>query len=120
VVCCGGITEKNDVFMQIYADVIGQPMLVAGSKQAPALGAAVSAAVTAGSAAGGFDDWTEAQRAMTSLSKKSFTPRSDTHAIYNELYAVYRELHDSFGGVPNAHADFGTLMKRLLAIKGRK
>jgi len=22
VVCCGGIAEKNDLFMQIYADVI--------------------------------------------------------------------------------------------------
>ena len=48
VVCCGGIAEKNDLFMQIYADVIGQPMLIAGSPQTPALGAAVSAAVTAG------------------------------------------------------------------------
>ncbi len=40
VVCCGGIAEKNDLFMQIYADVIGQPMLIAGSSQTPALGAA--------------------------------------------------------------------------------
>ena len=55
VVCCGGIAEKNDLFMQIYADVIGQPMLIAGSPQTPALGAAVSAAVTAGAAAGGYD-----------------------------------------------------------------
>ena len=51
VVCCGGIAEKNDVFMQIYADVLGQPMLIAGSPQAPALGAAISAAVTARRAA---------------------------------------------------------------------
>ena len=36
--------------MQIYADVIGQPMLIAGSPQTPALGAAISAAVTAGAA----------------------------------------------------------------------
>ena len=57
VVCCGGIAEKNDLFMQIYADVLGQPMLIAGSAQTPALGAAISAAVTAGSAAGGYDDW---------------------------------------------------------------
>ena len=55
MVCCGGIAEKNDLFMQIYADVIGQPMLIAGSPQTPALGAAVAAAVTAGSAAGGYD-----------------------------------------------------------------
>ena len=48
VVCCGGIAEKNDLFMQIYADVLGHPMLVAGSPQTPALGSAISAAVAAG------------------------------------------------------------------------
>ena len=56
VVCCGGIAEKNDLFMQIYADVIGQPMLIAGSPQTPALGSAVSAAVTAGAAGGRIRD----------------------------------------------------------------
>ena len=63
VVCCGGIAEKNDLFMQIYADVIGQPMLIAGSPQTPALGSAVAAAVTAGSDNGGYGRWDEAQRA---------------------------------------------------------
>src|SRR5207253_859922 len=47
VVCCGGIAEKNDLFMQVYADVIGMPMLTAGSPQTPALGAAIAAAVAA-------------------------------------------------------------------------
>ena len=76
VVCCGGIAEKNDLFMQIYADVIGQPMLIAGSPQAPALGAAISAAVTAGDAAGGYDSWTDAQRSMTSLKDTALRARS--------------------------------------------
>ncbi len=80
VVCCGGIAEKNDLFMQIYADVIGQPMLIAGSPQTPALGAAVSAAVTAGAAAGGYDDWTEAQERMTTLKEKRFEPDPDARA----------------------------------------
>src|SRR4029077_7321679 len=61
VVCCGGIAEKNDLFMQIYADVLGQPMQIAGSPQTPALGSALSAAVTAGKAAGGYESWDEAQ-----------------------------------------------------------
>lgn len=117
VVCCGGIAEKNDVFMQIYADVIGQPLLVAGSSQTPALGAAVSAAVTAGGAAGGYDDWHEAQRRMTTLQEKRFVPNADAHAVYNQLYAIYRELHDTFGGVIGAAADLGRVMKRLLAIR---
>jgi L-ribulokinase len=119
VVCCGGIAEKNDLFMQVYADVIGQPMLIAGSPQAPALGAALSAAVTAGARAGGYDDWTEAQRRMTTIKEKRFAPRADVHAVYNELYAMYRELHDVFGGVRGVTADLGSVMKRLLTIRER-
>jgi L-ribulokinase len=119
VVCCGGIAEKNDLFMQIYADVIGQPMLIAGSPQTPALGAAISAAVTAGSAAGGYDDWNVAQDSMTSLRERRFLPDPAATAVYDELYGIYRELHDTFGGVPGVRADLGTIMKRLLAIKER-
>lgn len=119
VVCCGGIAEKNDLFMQIYADVIGQPMLIAGSPQTPALGAAVSAAVTAGGSHGGYDRWDEAQRRMTSVKSKRFDPNPKAHAVYNDLYGIYRELHDGFGGLPGARPDLGSLMKRLLAIKER-
>jgi L-ribulokinase len=119
VVCCGGIAEKNDLFMQIYADVIGQPMLVAGSPQTPALGAAVSAAVTAGRAAGGYDSWADAQKRMTTLKDKRFTPDPAAHRVYDELYGIYRELHDTFGAVPGARAELGSVMKRLLAIRDR-
>ena len=48
VVCAGGIAEKNPLLMQIYADVTGCAMLVAGSTQTCALGSAISAAVLAG------------------------------------------------------------------------
>jgi L-ribulokinase len=128
VVCCGGIAEKNDVFMQIYADVLGQPMLIAGSPQTPALGAAVSAAVTAGANAGGYDSWTEAQDRMTTIKSKRFEPRPDAKVVYDELYGIYRELHDAFGlpaeasaratgAAAGARPDLGSLMKRLLALK---
>ncbi len=117
VVCCGGIAEKNDLFMQIYADVIGQPMLIAGSPQTPALGSAVAAAVTAGAGEGGYATWDEAQRRMTGLKQKRFEPRPVARQVYDELYGIYRELHDAFGGVPYAHPDLGSLMKRLLVVK---
>jgi L-ribulokinase len=113
VVCCGGIAEKNDLFMQIYADVIGQPMLIAGSSQAPALGAAISAAVTAGQ----FTSWTEAQARMTSVKEKRFLSDPSAHATYNELYTIYRALHDEFGNV--ADANLGQVMKQLLDISKR-
>ena len=117
VVCCGGIAEKNDVFMQIYADVLGQPMLIAGSAQTPALGSAIAAAVTAGAPAGGHATFEEAQKKMSSLKEKRFLPRKEAARVYDELYGMYRELHDTFGGVKGATADLGTLMKRLLAVR---
>jgi L-ribulokinase len=116
VVCCGGIAEKNPLFMQIYADVIGHPMLVAGSPQTPALGSAISAAVVAG-AHGSFE---AAQEKMTSLKEKRYTPDPAAKRVYDELYDVYRELHDGFGGVAGAKADFPSLMKRLLALRERE
>jgi L-ribulokinase len=119
VVCCGGIAEKNDLFMQIYADVLGRPMLIAGSPQTPALGSAIAAAVAAGASAGGYDRFEEAQEKMTALKEKRFEPNPKARAVYDELYAMYRELHDVFGNVPRAQADLPTLMKRLLALRER-
>ena len=119
VVCCGGIAEKNDLFMQVYADVIGMPMLTAGSPQTPALGAAIAAAVAAGERAGGYDRFDAAQQRMTALGTRTFSPEAAAHAVYDELYALYRELHDSFGGVGAAQGDLPSLMKRLLQLRER-
>jgi L-ribulokinase len=112
VVCAGGIAEKNPVLMQIYADVTGCTMLVAGSSQACALGSAVSAAVLAKA----FPDFPSAQKAMTSLKKVSYKPNATARKTYDQLYGLYRQIHDSFGGL-NKSADLSRVMKDLLAIK---
>ncbi len=119
VVCCGGIAEKNPLFMQVYADVLGYPMIIAGSPQTPALGSAIAAAVAAGASAGGHATFEDGQAAMVKDGARQYTPDSEARAIYDELYGVYRELHDLFGGVPGAAAEPGTAMKRLLAIRDR-
>jgi L-ribulokinase len=119
VVCCGGIAEKNPLFMQIYADVLGYPMLVAGSPQTPALGAALAAAVTAGAAAGGYDRFEDAQARMTSVKPTAYVPGAAARRVYDELYGLYRELHDAFGGLAGTPRQFPTLMKRLLAVRER-
>ncbi|MDX2185607.1 MAG: ribulokinase [Opitutaceae bacterium] len=115
VVCAGGIAEKNPLLMQIYADVTGCTMKVSGSSQACALGAAVGAAVVAGV----HQDFKTAQKAMTSLKPVSYKPRRKEAKVYDELYALYRKLHDSFGGV-SSNADLGDVMKKLLALKQRQ
>jgi len=53
---------------------------------------------------------------MTTLKDKRFEPDARAHGTYNELYTIYRQLHDSFGNVSGA-ADLGAVMKRLLAIR---
>ena len=116
VICSGGIAEKNPLLMQIYADVTGCTMLVAGSSQACALGSAVSAAVLAGPSRGGHADFKTAQAAMTSLRDVQYTPKSDNKAVYDELYVLYRQLHDGFGGL-NKTADLSGLMKSLIRIR---
>jgi L-ribulokinase len=46
-----------------------------------------------------------------------FESRASARATYDILYGLYKELHDAFGGVPNARPDLASLMKRLLAVK---
>jgi L-ribulokinase len=116
VVCCGGIAEKNPLFMQIYADVLGQPMLITGSPHTPALGAAISAAVTAVAPTGSVDEWAAAQRRMTSIKPVTYSPRRDTRVVYDELFSMYTDLHDGFGGVVT-NASYSAVMKRLLALR---
>lgn len=116
VVCCGGIAEKSPFTMQIYADVLGCDMRVAGSSQACALGSAVSAAVLAGSSKGGYNSFPEAQLRMTSLKKVIYKPNPENQKIYNQIYILYRQLHDAFGGV-KTEADLSGVMKELIRIK---
>ncbi|MFQ3670229.1 MAG: ribulokinase [Verrucomicrobiia bacterium] len=116
VICCGGLAEKNRLLMQIYADITGCTMRVAGSAQACALGSAVVAAVVAGREAGGYADFAEAQAAMTSVKPEVFQPDPARQAVYDQLYELYRDLHDGFGG-PRPGVDVSGLMKRLMAIK---
>ena len=112
IVCSGGIAEKCPPLMQIYADVTGCEMRLSRSAQSCALGSAIGAAVVAGA----HPDFKTAQAAMTGLKELTYRPIPENQVIYNQLYALYRELHDAFGGITKS-ADLGHVMKDLLALK---
>lgn len=118
IVACGGIAEKNPLLMQIYADVTGRTFEIARSSQACALGAAIFGAVVAGKAAGGYDRAEEAQAAMTGVKETCYRPDPKRHAVYQELYRLYKRLHDSFG-VAGHQENLYDVMKTLLEIKQR-
>jgi len=112
IVNCGGIAEKNPVAMQIYADVTGRPMKISRSAQTCALGAAIAGAVVAGA----HPNYPAAQKAMTGVKKRAFIPNPRAHAVYKELYELYRKLHDAFG-TREWNGNLHDVMKRLLEIR---
>jgi L-ribulokinase len=112
IVFCGGISEKNPLLMQIYADVCNRKMKVSRSAQTCALGASIFASV----ASGAHTSVLEAQDAMTGVKPFVFEPDAGAAAVYARLYGLYKVLHDAFGGV-NRTADLGSVMKDLLEIK---
>ena len=114
VVNCGGIADKSALTMQIYADITGRPMKISRSAQTCALGSAIAAAVVAGA----HKDFAAAQRKMTGLKPKVYKPNLKAHAVYKELYAIYKQLHDAFG-TRQWHGNLHGVMKKLIEIRGR-
>jgi L-ribulokinase len=110
---CGGLPERNQLLMQIYADVTGRNIKVARSSQTPALGSAMFGAVAAGPEAGGYATITDAAARMAGLKDVVYRPDPDRAVIYEELYREYVQLHDYFGRGPN------DVMKRLKALRAR-
>ncbi len=108
LVAAGGLPEKNALLAQIYADVTGRPLFLAGSAQAPALGSAIHAAV----AAGLYPDIPAASQAMGSRRPTPVQPDAARHAVYDQLYAEYSALYTYFGRGEN------TVMKRLKRLRG--
>jgi L-ribulokinase len=114
VVNCGGIAEKSAITMQIYADVTGRPMKVSRSAQTCALGSAIAAAVVAGA----HQNYATAQKKMTGLMPKIYKPNPKAHAVYRELYPIYKTLHDAFG-TREWKGNLFDVMKKLIEIRGR-
>lgn len=92
VVTTGGLSLKNETLMQVYADVLGRPMKVSRSEQTCALGAAVFGGVAAGHA-----PLEALQKKVVRFTDRVYTPDPARQAVYAELYALYRTLHDAFG-----------------------
>jgi L-ribulokinase len=114
VVNCGGIAEKSPFTMQIYADVTGRPMKVSRSAQTCALGSAIAGAVVADA----HRDFASAQKAMTGLRTKTYQPQPKAHAVYRQLYALYKTLHDAFG-TREWNGNLFEVMKKLIEIRAQ-
>lgn len=114
VVNTGGLSIKNATLMQIYADILGRPLLVAASEQTCALGAAMFGAVCGGAVSLG-----DVQRNCCRMREVEYRPIPENEAVYREIYALYLTLHDAFG-ISDWQGHLGGVMKELIAIRQRQ
>jgi ribulose kinase len=87
VIACGGAVQ-SPLFMQIYADVIGQPIYTTRVAEASMLGSAVAAAVGAGL----YPTLAEASRNMVKIAGK-YEPDADCHQQYEFYFQQYQETY---------------------------
>jgi L-ribulokinase len=90
VIGIGGVARKSPFIMQTLANVLNMPIVVAASDQAPALGAAIYAAVSAGI----YPNVQEASRKMGSDFEAEYFPQADQVEKYAELMNQYQILAD--------------------------
>lgn len=107
LICAGGLPEKNAMLRQIYADVTGRSLRLAGSSQGPALGSAMHAAV----AAGVYPNIDAAAEVMGKVKAEVVHPIAANKVVYDQLFAEYQTLYDYFGRGTN------DVMKRLKKIR---
>jgi gluconokinase len=101
----GGFT-RSPLWLQIVADVLGRPLVLADSPEASALGAAQLAMLGAGIAAR-FED-------LAALARTGATvlPDHGRHALYGRLYERYQRIYDlvrnEFAAIAHLQAELAT------------
>jgi L-ribulokinase len=110
VINAGGVPQSNTVLNQIYADVLGKPVLVPDGTPT-SLGSGIFALV----AAGAFSTIEEAQKNVC-LPYRSYEPQAKAVAVYNELYPLYRKAYFALGQPYAAATPLGTLLPELRRI----
>jgi L-ribulokinase len=104
----GGIPQNNPVLNQVYANVLGKPVLVPSSKVT-----GIGSAIFAFLAAGTFKTIEEAQDKICSP-HKVYEPQKSAQRTYEELYQHYRQIYFAFGEPRNG--PFGAILPALINI----
>jgi len=108
VINAGGIPQKNSVLNQVYANILGRPVLVPASS-VTSLGSAIFAFLAAET----FKSVEEAQDKICP-SHTIFHPEPASRAIYDRLYPLYRELYFALG--QPKESSIGRILPELIRI----
>ncbi len=106
----GGIPQKSEVLNQVYANVLGKPVLVPET-EVTSLGSAIFAFLAAGT----FQSVEEAQDALCPK-YRTYQPDPKSVDTYQELYPLYRKLYFSLGRRGSAAAECGDVLPALRRV----
>jgi L-ribulokinase len=109
----GGIPQRNAVLNQVYANVMGKPILVPKG-DVTSLGSAIFAFL----AAGAFRTVEEAQAALCP-GHVSVEPEPSGAEAYRDLYPLFRKLYFGFGEKGSAAVEIGEVLPGLREIAAR-
>ncbi len=106
----GGIPSRNRKLNQVYANVLGKPVLVPKT-DVTSLGSAIFAFCAAGT----FGSIEKAQDALCPA-YTVFEPEAESAAVYAELYPLYRKLYFAMGEKGSDAAAIGDVLPELRRI----
>jgi L-ribulokinase len=97
IYAAGGIAEKDELLMQIYADVLEREIFLSGTAQACAYGSAILGAVNQN----GYSSLVIASDKLGKVGIRSYKPNSDNSRAYAILYKEYETLCEFFANSDN-------------------
>lgn len=104
IMACGGIPNKNALFMQILSDVTGLEICVSRSDYSAALSSAIYGAYISGE----YKDLFEASSKIGGI-RKVYKPNKKNNEVYSKLFNLYNKLYES--------KEINSIMKSLIDIK---
>jgi L-ribulokinase len=111
VINAGGIPQKNETLNQVYANVLGRPVLVPKTS-VTSLGSAIFAFMAAGT----FKTIEEAQDKICPA-HKVYEPDAAEQRTYEDLYRLFGRLYFAFG---DKAADMGDVLPGLIRIAEKR
>ncbi len=107
VIHAGGVPQHNAVLNQVYANVLGKPVLVPDG-----IPTSLGSGIFAQLAAGVFSSIEEAQEKMC-LPFRTFHPEPEAVRRYETLFTLYKKVYFAFGSPQSAAVAMGDVLPEL-------
>jgi L-ribulokinase len=113
IINAGGIPQSNSVLNQVYANVLGKPVLVPESTPT-----SIGSGIFAQLAAGIFATVEEAQERMCP-GYRVYTPEAEAVETYEQLYRLYKDVYFAFGDENTPPVKLAGVLEKLRQVAAK-